>query len=87
MIINWPFAKTYRVRCPDGTVKTLHRNVDDAFPLFIPGWQGNVDAELKALEAIPARLRAKYETKIQGLLYRLDELNQSLMMNFRGAYV
>src|SRR5258705_9559056 len=26
-------------------------------------------------------------TKIQGLLFSLDELNQSLMMNFRGAYL
>jgi len=44
-------------------------------------------AAAKAQELGTAELRADYATKIEGLLFSLDELNQSLMMNFRGAYV
>lgn len=87
MLINWPFSKTYKHKCPDGTIKTVYRNVDDAFPLYIPGWQTNVTADVKAQELGAAQLKAEHASKIHGLLFSLDELNQSLMMNFRGAYV
>ena len=56
-------------------------------PFFIPGWQGKAGAAVKAHELGNAELKAEYSSKIQGLLFSLDELNQSLMMNFRGAYL
>ena len=87
MLINWPLSKTHRHRCPDGTIKTVYKNLDDAFPLFIPGWKSNLAADVKAQELGNAHLTAEHESKIQGLLFSLDELNQSHMMNFRGAYV
>jgi len=87
MPINWPFSKTYRIKCPDGTTKTVYRSVDHAFPLYIPGWQGTAAAAVKAQELGTAEVKAEYASKIEGLLFSLDELNQSLMMNFRGAYV
>jgi hypothetical protein len=61
--------------------------VDDAFPLYIPGWQSNVGAEVRAAEVGSTQLKAEHVSKIEGLLFSLDELNQSLMMNFRGAYI
>jgi len=87
MGIKWPFWKTYKVRCPDGTVKTVYRQIEDAFPLYIPGWEGKININLAALQNLPADLGAEYATKIQGLLYSLDDLNQSLMMSFLGAYM
>jgi hypothetical protein len=86
LLINWPFSKSYRVRCPDRTVKTIYRNIDDAFPLYIPGWKGDVRADIKAMEQATANVAAAYETKIQGLLYSLDDRNQSLM-TFRTVYL
>jgi len=83
----WPFGKSYHVKCPDGSIKTVYRKVDSAFPLFIPGWKGDVSAELKAFEQLPAQAKATYESKVQGLLYTLDERNQSLMIEFRSIYV
>lgn len=83
----WPFSKTYNRRCSDGTVKTVYKNIDDAFPLHIPGWQGNLSATVKGLEQIEGSVKADFTSKIHGLLYTLDELNQGLMMTFRGAYV
>jgi hypothetical protein len=81
------FLRRRKIRCPDGTVKWVYHRVDDAFPLFIPGWSGNLDAQLKVLADMPAQAKAAYETKIQGVLFGLDARNQSLMMQFRGAYI
>jgi hypothetical protein len=85
--MGWPFSKTYRVKCKDGSVKTVYKNVGDAFPLCIPGWKGDLSAAGKVLDKANADLKAEYATAIHGLLYALDELNQGLMMTFRAAYV
>jgi hypothetical protein len=82
-----PFSRTYVVRCPDGTTRIVYKHVDQAFPLCIPGWQGKMAASIEAVKGAPATLSAEYQSKIQGLLYSLDELNQSLMMAFRAVYV
>jgi hypothetical protein len=85
--MRWPFSKTYKVRCPDGSIKTVYKNVDDAFPLHIPGWKANLVAAGKVLDKASADMKAEYSTAIHGLLFALDNLNQGLMMTFRGAYV
>jgi len=83
----WPWSKTYRVKCPNGHTKTVYRSVDDAFPLFIPGWKANLTAAGKVLDKATAEMKGEYATAIHGLLFSLDELNQGLMMTFRAAYV
>lgn len=87
MPLNWPFARTRTHQCPDGSTKIVYRNVDDAFPLFIPGWQANITAAVVPPRAPNVHVAGQYASRIHGLLFALDELNQSLMMNFRGAYV
>lgn len=86
MKFKWLYPKTYKYKCPDGTTKIVYRNIDDAFPLFIPGWEGKVKNNVKAIESISVSMDADYATKIQGLLYDLNEFNQSLVMNFRTIY-
>ena len=83
---RWPFSKTYKHKCPDGTTKIVYKNINDAFPLFIPGWEGKATNNAKAIEGVSVSMDAEYATKIQGLLYDLNEWNQSLMMTFRSAY-
>ena len=87
MLFSWPFGRTTRYMCPDGTTKIVYRNVDDAFPLYIPGWESKTSATAEAQQLGATKLTGEYASKIHGLLFSLDELNQSLMMNFRGAYV
>lgn len=82
----WPFAKTRFVRCPDGSIKTVYKTFDDAFPLYIPGWQGEVAAQSE-IQGMPAQMNAKYATQIHGLLVGLDELNRGVMFDFRIAYM
>ena len=81
------FFRTYKHRCPDGSVKTVYRNVDDAFPFFLPGWKAKIEGNVKVPVTAQGGLKGEYEKKIQGLLFGLDDLNQGLMMTFRGAYV
>lgn len=82
-----PFRQSYDVKCPDGSTKTVYKDVNVAFPLFINGWKGNFSSEVKAKELGDAAVKAEYATKIDGLLYALDELNQGLMMTFRAVYI
>jgi hypothetical protein len=84
MHIDWPWSKTYQHRCPGGTVKIVYRNVDDAFPFYIKGWEGQLDAKM---QGAPARVSAKYKSQVEGLLYGLDELNRGVIFDFRAAYI
>lgn len=77
-----PFANTYQVRCPDGTIKTVYKNIDDVLPLYIPGWVGKLKTELP-----DANITAEYATKIHGLLYYIDEHNKNIFISFRIAYL
>jgi hypothetical protein len=81
------FSKTFKHKCPDGSVRIIHKDVDHAFPLFIPGFTTKLNGNLEAFTGNKANLSAEYENKIQGLLYGLDELNHGLMMMFRSTYL
>ena len=87
MSINWPWGKMYDVRCPDGSVRTVYRNIDHACPLFIHGWKADVSADLKGIGDLSGDVKTKYETQIHGLLFTLNEQNQSLMMSFGTVYL
>ena len=45
--------------------KTVYRNVNDAFPLYIPGWQASAAAGVKAQELGTADLKAEYGSKVE----------------------
>jgi hypothetical protein len=87
MPFRWPFGQTYSVRCPDRTVKEVYRDVDAAFPLYIKGWEGNMSASGSVVTSGSAELKGAYASKIQGLLFGLDELTQTVMINFRSVYM
>ena len=33
MLKKFLLGKSYKIKCPDGSIKTVYRDVDDAFPL------------------------------------------------------
>lgn len=84
---SWPWSKTYTVRCPDGTTRELHKDIDEAVPLSLKGFKADIEASVKGVPKLSGAAKAKYETKIQGLLFGLTEQNQSLMMSFRTVYL
>src|SRR5436189_4690054 len=83
--MGW-FSKTYKHKCPDGTVRIIHKNMDDAFPLSVMDKKESVNADLASKKLGTAKLKTEYESKIKGLLFNINEQNQSLMINFRFAY-
>lgn len=84
--MNWFFSKTYNHRCPDGTIRIIHKNFDHAFPLSIKDQKGSIDLGIKSKQVGSGKLKADYDNKIKGLLFNINEQNQSLMINFRFAY-
>lgn len=84
--MNWFFSKTYEHKCPDGTIRIIHKNFDHAFPLSVKDKKGSFDSGLTSKNLGNAKLKADYENKIKGLLFSINEQNQSLMINFRFAY-
>ena len=43
-----PFTKSYEVKCGNGTVKTIYKKVEYAFPLSINGYEANISANVKS---------------------------------------
>lgn len=79
--------KQRRVKCHDGRTQWIFRNPEDAFPLQLTGFKAGIKADLKALQEVAATLSGEYVQQLQGLLYSLDNQNQSLMMSFRTYYI
>jgi hypothetical protein len=75
-------SNTYQHPCPDKTSKTVYKNIDDALPLYIPGWEGKVTTESQQVN-----ISAEYATKIHGLLFYIDESNQNIIFHFRMIYI
>lgn len=85
--MSWFWEKTYSVRCPDGSVRNIYKDINNACPLFINGWKTDVTADIKGVSSLSGEAKAKYETQIHGILFNLNEQNQSLMMSFRTVYL
>lgn len=81
------WGKTRDIRCPDKTTRILYKNIDDACPLFIAGFKADITADIKGAEDLSGKVAAQYERDIKGLLFSLNEQNQSLMMSFRTVYL
>lgn len=82
-----PFSKSYEENCKDGSRKTVYKKVEDAFPLSINGYEANISSKIKSELLQDAELGGSYKTKVEGLLYGLDDINNGLMISFRSAYV
>lgn len=87
MLIDWFRGKTYTVKCPDGSIRTIQRDINDAYPLFVDGAKVDLGADIKGLNKLSAAVKAKYERQIEGTLFAINEQNQSLMMSFRTIYL
>jgi hypothetical protein len=86
-IIRSLFSHTYEVRCPDGTARILHHDIDKAFPLVVRGSDTHMKTELNALKKASAKLDVENKSKIHALLYDFSDFNESLMVEFRSAYL
>lgn len=85
-MVNWPFSKTRTVKYPGGVRKTVFKDIKHVFPLAVENQEKAITAGIEALDKAKATIDQRYAITIHDLLYSLSDLNQSLMLNFRGAY-
>jgi hypothetical protein len=78
---------TYTRKCPDGKKHTLYRNIDEALPLYITDYEGQVKTKVNVAEKVNTEVDGKFASKVSGLLYDLDSSNRNIMISFRGIYL
>lgn len=65
---------------------TVHRDINSAFPLFLPSLMAQGKGTLRDLSGNSVALGAELKKGVDGVLYQLNELNDTVMMNFRAVY-
>ena len=86
MSIKWPFFRTRKIKCPDGTFRIVHKDIDDLFPLSISNNTANVNAGVRIPEGLEANIGAEFARAIKGVLFSIDGNNSSLVLDQRAAY-
>lgn len=80
------FLKLRRVDCPDGTSKYIHKDVNNAIPIYVREYDatlfGRIESELKG----DAVIGGEFKNKIHDLLTTKDENYASLIHEFRVLY-
>ena len=84
--MHWPFGKTRLIKCPDGSLRYVYKNMDDAFPLYAKDWKARFDVAVKGLQTIQGSLGGELAHGLSGLLVMLNESNASLQFNCRAIY-
>lgn len=83
------FSKTYRVKCGDGTTRRVYHDVQDAVPIFLAETQssGGVSlAEAAEIGVTGLNVTGHKAAKVGHVLFKLDEMNNNLVLDFRLAY-
>lgn len=86
MSFKWPFFRTRKIKCPDGTIRIVHKDIDDLFPLSISDNTSSLNGGLKIPEGLEANIGADLTKAIKGVLFSIDGNNSSLILDQRAAY-
>jgi len=85
--MQWPFSKTRKIRCPDGSERIVFKSADDAFPLFARDWSANLKATTETLRELEASLDLELQQHIAGFIFQIDEVNRTMQLKFRAVYI
>jgi hypothetical protein len=81
------FSLTMRkVKCPDGSVKTIYRKPRKAFPLALTELSGKAEAAIGGLQAVSGKVTGEYAKEYRALLMHLDETNGSMQAELAAVY-
>lgn len=83
----WSFFQKKKIKCPDGSVRFVYRNIDQAFPIHLRDVQSSLSAKLGVDGLAEGAAENKYASDVKALLFHIDETNKSLMLEFRSAYI
>lgn len=84
--MRWPFQKTEKIKCPDGTIRIVYKDLDDAFPLVAKDWVRTRGVTVRILEELKGSLSSHSQNLISGFLFDLDDANKSMQLEFRKVY-
>jgi len=87
MAIDWPWSRQRGVLCPDGSTHFVFKNVDHVFPYYFPQAKLSAAAALDGLKKVKGKVEVKYESRIEDILFRIDQKNGSVQYHLRAAYV
>lgn len=73
-------------RYSDGSTGFIFKNFDSTSPTVIRSYYSKTKVDLKIMEKIAAGLGAEYQSPVAGLLYNINETNESLMLAFGILY-
>jgi hypothetical protein len=80
-------SRTYREKCPDGTTVTVHRSVDDLFPLEVKASKSSYLARMQdGTGMVSAEVKAENRTFVTNVLFDIDKKNNTYMLKQRSAY-
>ena len=79
------FAREFTIRCPDGTIKFVYKDVEDAFPLLTKEF--GVSASLQTDPVGTTGLGAQYRSKVNALFDGLNSQTNDLFAHLRAVYV
>ena len=75
-------SKVRKVRCPDGSERVIHKNINELFPLSVSDIKAKVSAAANQVGA-----DVVFQREARGFLVVLDEINASMQLKFRTAYI
>lgn len=75
------------MQCPDGTKRSVYRNVESAFPLLLSSATDSIDAGGGIGPAASMKAGAKHSRTFAALLTAVSEENDELLLCFRALYV
>lgn len=81
-----PGRRTYTVKCPDKTRLTVHKDIKTAVPLYIPSLEVGAAVTVADLAGDNVNIGADLKTGVEGVLFQVSELSESVMTNFWRVY-
>lgn len=79
--------KKIEVKCPDGTTRYVYNSVDVAFPMYLSDVKNDIKARANLNGIAEGDIQNVFSRDIRAILVHIDECNQSLMLEFRSAYI
>ena len=82
-----PWAKTWYEKCPDGTRELVHRNPQDAIPLFAGrNFETSKAATADMVQELSLKVDTQVRAKVQGFMVHIDKSNASMQTKLCLAY-
>lgn len=81
------FSKHYKIKCPDGSVRLIYKNVDDAFPMSLANNKWSANANGKDSVGNTGSIAAEASATVKEMLLVFDNVNKNIMLDYRSAYI